>query len=163
MYRKKYGLLSTDNQGKPVGRSTKGPSGSHKNHSALSGEPYIDVLNRGSHHALWLMKPRPQNRFTERNMVFQVVTTRVNQLAILSRVPMGVTQTTQHCLGSSLLMFKVLWLRYEYCYRCIKRRVTTLNFSNRAHWLMLAESAKTNSRLLNPAKILHQLVERDFQ
>jgi hypothetical protein len=43
MYRKKYGLLSTDNQGKPVGGSNKGPSGSHKNHSALSGEQYIDI------------------------------------------------------------------------------------------------------------------------
>ena len=31
--------------------------------------------------------------------------------------------------------------------------VTTLNFSHRAHRLMLAESAKTKSRLLNPTKI----------
>ena len=54
------------------------------------------------------MNLRPQNRFTERNMVFRVVTTRVNQLAILSRVSMGATKTTQHFLGSSILMFKVL-------------------------------------------------------
>ena len=36
-------MSSTDNQGKPVGRPIKGPNGSHKNHSALSGEQYIDV------------------------------------------------------------------------------------------------------------------------
>ena len=67
MYRKKYGLLSTDNQGKPVGRSIKGPSGSHKNHSALSGEQYIDVsgvTGSGLNGTI-----DPENRCTERNTV----------------------------------------------------------------------------------------------
>ena len=43
MYREEYGLSSTDNQGKPVGRPIKGPNGSHKNQSALSVEQYVDV------------------------------------------------------------------------------------------------------------------------
>ena len=36
-------MSSTDNQGKPVGRPIRGPNGSHKNHSALSGEQCVDV------------------------------------------------------------------------------------------------------------------------
>ena len=43
MYREEYGFSSSDNQGEPVGNLIKGPSKSHKNHSALSGEQYIDV------------------------------------------------------------------------------------------------------------------------
>ena len=43
MYREEYGFWSSDNQDEPVGNLIKGPNGSHKNHSALSGEQYIDV------------------------------------------------------------------------------------------------------------------------
>jgi hypothetical protein len=43
MYREEYGFSSSDNQGEPVGNLIKGPNGSHKKHSALSGEQYIDV------------------------------------------------------------------------------------------------------------------------
>ena len=43
MYREEYGLSSSDDQGEPVGNLIKGPNGSHKDHSALSGEQYIDV------------------------------------------------------------------------------------------------------------------------
>jgi hypothetical protein len=42
-YREEYGFSSSDNQGEPVGNLIKGPNESHKNHSALSGEQYIDV------------------------------------------------------------------------------------------------------------------------
>jgi hypothetical protein len=38
MYREEYGFWSSDSQDEPVGNLIKGPNGSHKNHSALSGE-----------------------------------------------------------------------------------------------------------------------------
>ena len=38
MYREEYGFSSSDNQGEPVGRLIKGPSGSHKNHTVQPGE-----------------------------------------------------------------------------------------------------------------------------
>ena len=40
---------------------------------------------------------------------FQVVTTRVNQLVISSRVPTGAIKSTQHYLGGSIRTFEV-WL-----------------------------------------------------
>ena len=55
-----------------------------------------------------------KSRRIERNMVCRVLTTRVNQLADPSRVPMGAIKTSQRYLWSSMLTFTVFWLEYAY-------------------------------------------------